>query len=123
MTEKRHRPTIVFKGDWNAAKSIITTTNFVDSEAISTTGKNPYEVSVSESGCDDQTIRMNGRLVHANGDVYEGEFLNNKANGYGEYKHADGSLYQGYWINNLQNGHGKETWEDGSVFEGKYLNG
>lgn len=32
-----------------------------------------------------------GRLIHHDGDVYEGEWLNDKAHGYGKYTHLDGS--------------------------------
>ena len=36
-----------------------------------------------------------GRLIHAEGDVYEGEWLNDKAHGKGKYKHLDGATYEG----------------------------
>lgn len=36
-----------------------------------------------------------GRLIHAEGDVYEGEWLNDKAHGVGKYKHLDGAMYEG----------------------------
>ena len=38
-----------------------------------------------------------GRFVKLNGDVYEGQWLDDKANGQGTYVHADGSSYQGEW--------------------------
>ena len=38
-----------------------------------------------------------GRLIHADGDVYEGEWLNDKAHGYGVYHHMDGAVYKGMW--------------------------
>jgi len=38
-----------------------------------------------------------GRLIHADGDVYVGEWRNDKANGYGEYMHLDGTTYVGNW--------------------------
>lgn len=40
-----------------------------------------------------------GRLIHADGDVYEGYWLNDKANGKGTYRHLDGALYEGEWVN------------------------
>ena len=36
-----------------------------------------------------------GRLIHADGDVYEGEWKNDKAHGSGVYKHTDGAEYRG----------------------------
>ena len=40
-----------------------------------------------------------GRLIHPCGDVYEGEWLNDKAHGKGIYYHTDGSKYIGEWVN------------------------
>jgi len=39
-----------------------------------------------------------GRLVHADGDVYEGEWYNDKAQGQGKYTHLDGATYTGEWL-------------------------
>ena len=39
-----------------------------------------------------------GRLIHADGDVYEGNWLNDKAHGEGDYIHLDGAKYSGDWI-------------------------
>jgi len=36
-------------------------------------------------------------LIHADGDVYEGDWLDDKAHGYGIYCHLDGAKYEGYW--------------------------
>lgn len=36
-----------------------------------------------------------GRLIHSKGDVYEGEWVNDKAHGKGVYMHQDGATYQG----------------------------
>lgn len=38
-----------------------------------------------------------GRLIHSDGDVYEGEWLNDKAHGKGTYIHMDGARYTGDW--------------------------
>jgi hypothetical protein len=55
--------------------------------------------------------------------VYEGEWENNKAHGFGIYKHNSGAIYQGYWRKNIQSGIGIEIWMDNSKYEGSYLNG
>lgn len=41
-----------------------------------------------------------GRIEHPDGDVYEGEWLNNRANGFGEYIHANRAVL----ISNLRSG-------------------
>lgn len=38
-----------------------------------------------------------GRLIHADGDCYEGDWKNDRAHGQGEYIHTDGAKYQGEW--------------------------
>ena len=43
-----------------------------------------------------------------NGDVYQGEFMNDKANGYGVYTHKEGSRYEGHWKDDIKHGFGKE---------------
>ena len=38
-----------------------------------------------------------GRLIHGDGDIYEGLWLNDKAHGEGKYIHTDGAIYIGEW--------------------------
>lgn len=38
-----------------------------------------------------------GRLIHAHGDVYEGQWVDDKACGEGTYFHTDGVVYKGQW--------------------------
>ena len=41
-----------------------------------------------------------GRIIHSNGDIYEGEWENNKAEGKGFVKnYKDGMKYDGNWAN------------------------
>jgi hypothetical protein len=61
-----------------------------------------------------------GRLIHSDGDVYEGEWLNDKAHGKGTYIHMDGAKYTGEWREDKQHGFGVETWPDGARYEGNY---
>lgn len=37
------------------------------------------------------------RIVHSNGDAYEGQWENDKANGLGVYYHYDNIKYDGQW--------------------------
>jgi len=36
-------------------------------------------------------------LIHADGDIYEGMWSDNMANGYGTFKNKLGGLYKGEW--------------------------
>ncbi|RQX67607.1 MORN repeat-containing protein [Toxoplasma gondii CAST] len=50
-----------------------------------------------------------GRLVYANGDVYEGEFSNSVRHGQGIYSGADGLRYEGDWQRDRRHGCGVLT--------------
>jgi len=39
-----------------------------------------------------------GRLIHADGDVYTGQWVDDKAHGKGQYNHTDGAKYDGDWV-------------------------
>lgn len=46
-------------------------------------------------------------IVSAKGDIFEGEFANDLANGRGKLTCFDGnSYYEGEWLNCVRNGHG-----------------
>ena len=55
-----------------------------------------------------------GRLIHADGDIYDGQWKDDKAHGFGEYTHTDGAKYEGHWVDDKQHGQGKEEWPDGA---------
>lgn len=57
------------------------------------------------------------------GVVYEGEWKDNAAEGKGKLTQKDHVLYEGTWHQDIQEGEGKETWPDGSMFVGNYKNG
>jgi hypothetical protein len=48
-----------------------------------------------------------GRLIHSDGDVYTGEWKDDKAHGRGIYLHKDGSKYTGEWFEDTQHGFGR----------------
>jgi len=39
--------------------------------------------------------------VHIDGDVYEGNWVSDKANGFGIYIHVNGAKYEGLWKDDL----------------------
>ena len=45
-----------------------------------------------------------GRLIHRDGDVYVGDWVNDKANGKGTYTYVDGSKYIGNWRDDKHEG-------------------
>lgn len=38
-----------------------------------------------------------GRLIHGDGDVYEGDWLDDRSHGFGRYIHFNGATYEGEW--------------------------
>ena len=38
-----------------------------------------------------------GKFFHVGGDIYDGKWANNKANGYGTYMNTKGARYEGMW--------------------------
>ena len=64
-----------------------------------------------------------GRLILRKGDYFEGEFKQNKANGFGKYVNIKGEIYIGNWINDKQEGEGELILKDGSRYNGHFKNG
>jgi MORN repeat len=56
-------------------------------------------------------------------DIYEGEWLDGKAHGFGDYCNSNGTTYKGFWVADRQHGDGLETWPDGSYYKGPYIAG
>ena len=55
------------------------------------------------------------------GDVYDGDWANDKQEGYGVYEYATGSKYEGYWLIYQRHGKGKYSEANGNVYEGDYV--
>ena len=67
-------------------------------------------------------------MTHNNGDVYEGSWKDDKANGYGFFLDINSAKYEGYWVDDQQHGEGVESWGElggaqanyvGTFFKGK----
>jgi len=43
-----------------------------------------------------------GTFWHAEGDIYIGDFKADQACGFGVYTHVNGSRYEGEWVNDVQ---------------------
>ena len=59
---------------------------------------------------------------YANGDVYEGEFLNDQRHGKGIFKDNNGDVYEGDFLNDKIQGKGVYTYKEGDVYEGDFIN-
>lgn len=86
-----------------------------------------------------------GQLSNHEGDIYEGELLDDHKHGYGvmrfadkriyegQFKHGqmskgkmtykDGSYYDGSWLDGMRHGYGRCIFPDNSVYEGNFVNG
>ena len=61
--------------------------------------------------------------VYSNGDVYEGEFHQGRCSGSGVYHYHMSGRYEGDWIDEKYDGYGVETWAKGSRYRGQYRQG
>ncbi|KAJ6706056.1 PHOSPHATIDYLINOSITOL-4-PHOSPHATE 5-KINASE RELATED [Salix purpurea] len=61
--------------------------------------------------------------VYSNGDVYEGEFHEGKCSGSGVYYYYMSGRYEGDWVDEKYDGYGVETWAKGSRYRGQYRQG
>jgi hypothetical protein len=64
-----------------------------------------------------------GNLILSEGDVYSGQWKDDEATGVGIYTNLIGCSYNGFWEKNKRNGYGVEKWTTGSHYEGYFLNG
>ena len=105
----------------------------------------PFKVLSFDGEWENNKPHGKGKEIRANGDVYEGDFIQGKRHGKGKYT-TPGYSYEGEWINNQRHGKGKSiinsngetydgnfvrdkrhgqgktTYTDGSVYEGYYQN-
>ncbi|XP_038682921.1 uncharacterized protein LOC119983323 isoform X2 [Tripterygium wilfordii] len=78
-------------------------------------GSRPKQDKRLDSGCFVQ--------VYSNGDVYEGEFHKGKCSGSGVYYYYLSGRYEGDWVDDKYDGYGVETWARGSRYRGQYRQG
>ncbi|KAG1359234.1 putative phosphatidylinositol 4-phosphate 5-kinase 5 [Cocos nucifera] len=61
--------------------------------------------------------------VYNNGDTYEGECRGGKCSGSGVYHYRMSGKYEGDWVDEKYDGYGVETWSRGSRYMGQYRQG
>lgn len=54
-------------------------------------------------------------MTHANGDIYEGLWKLDKANGFGIFIDTNNAAYEGDWLDDMQHGYGLESWDHGAA--------
>ena len=64
-----------------------------------------------------------GVLCDEKGNIYEGDFVNGKFEGYGHYKMSNGDNYIGQFKNGYFEGKGQLTDKKGNVFNGNFVRG
>ncbi|KAL9645910.1 hypothetical protein ABK040_001019 [Willaertia magna] len=66
----------------------------------------------------------NNNSINGNIERYEGEFKNNKRDGYGIMYYKSGSYYEGNWSKNLREGKGKMYWTNDpmEIYDGDWHN-
>jgi|UniRef100_A0A7S4GBG3 radial spoke head protein 1 len=81
------------------------------------------ELGVYEGGRDSQGNKTGlGQTIFVNGDMYIGEFVNNKREGTGTYFWTKtGLIYTGQWKNNQRSGLGRMVYADGGRYYGQWL--
>ena len=67
------------------------------------------------------------KILYLNNEIYstyEGQYLNNQRNGYGEYTNLKkNGMYKGNFKNNLKHGQGTQTWSNGKKYVGEWKRG
>lgn len=81
------------------------------------------ELGCYEGGRDAQGNKTGlGQSIFVNGDMYIGEYVNNKREGTGTYYWAaTGLIYIGHWKNNQRSGLGRMVYADGGRYYGQWL--
>ena len=63
------------------------------------------------------------KILHPNGDLYEGTVKNGIRHGYGTYTHAIGEQYVGEWQDGKKHGQGTYTYANGDEYVGEWQDG
>ena len=58
-------------------------------------------------------------MKYANGDIYEGDWVDDKYHGKGTLKYANGDIYEGIWCLNKKK-EGTFKYSNGDIYEGEW---
>ena len=62
------------------------------------------------------------RMLKSQMEFYDGEWVNDRKEGFGLYKYKNGSTYEGKWVNGVREGTGIFQYPDGSYYNGDFVN-
>ena len=54
---------------------------------------------------------------------YEGDYQNDRKQGYGIFQWASGNIYKGEYREDERDGYGEMYWTDGSSYQGEWVKG
>ena len=66
--------------------------------------------------------RINLKKKYKNGDIYEGNFINDLKEGKGEMEYNNGDKYNGIWKDDKREGKGKLIYSNGDIYNGDWKN-
>jgi hypothetical protein len=72
---------------------------------------------------DDRTIEGRGVLVFEDGEIFMGNWKNNKLNEFGRAYYTNGDSYEGYYLNNSRHGQGCYYYQNGNREEAYFKHG
>ena len=64
-----------------------------------------------------------GIYYYINGDLYEGDFVDNRKHGQGKFICSNKSYFIGQWRNDMQNGYGEYYKNFQPIYKGNLING
>ncbi|CAD8211447.1 unnamed protein product [Paramecium pentaurelia] len=70
----------------------------------------------------DNQLNGRARMIYPNGDYFDGNFVNNVANGIGKFVNSRKEV-RGFWLNNKLIGEGTEIRKNGTIYTGQFQDG
>lgn len=111
----------------NKAKVIIVNINNKSSDVPEMTAIPVGDFSPERVADGDSSGKVIGKITNSEGDIYEGELLDNKPSGKGEITFKNGDYYVGEFLNGKSlgkgKGKGKITSAEGEIYVGELFNG
>ena len=80
----------------------------------------PGSIIINIKGKENKNINEGSPQKLIGCEYYDGEWKDDKMDGYGVYLYSNGDKYEGYWTCGCQNGKGKYTFTDGTSYEGEW---
>ena len=105
-----------YVGDWHAAKK----------QARRSPHSGPAARTAAPRGLAHPPLpppQGQGELYYANGDMFRGEWLQDRATGHGVLMYANNNRYEGQWLEDRRHGSGSFHHHDGSRYDGEWSNG